>query len=242
MNIEEKEDLINKLKKHFKDASFEIIKYAGGGEDFRIDDFLFDIDEYGSDWGVSKLVVSFEDIPNYVIKIPFQGKSYDVDDYDYENEEYYDEDVIDFMYADIDCPFTNLNSWDYCETESNYYIKASEANIEDMFAGTYYICDINNYPIYASEKVEKILCDVIHSREYNVDDKSYQQATTLMGDKVNHDLTVIIAMYIKSYGLEKTKKFLKFINDNAISDRHYGNFGLSSDGKIKFIDYSSWND
>ena len=247
MNQAIREELAKKIQYHFRDASPKQIEYAGGGYDYNhedmIDDFLAPLNIEWSEHGVSKIVIKFEDIDGYVVKIPFMGKHYYPDEYD---DDYYDcdcdeGDCVDFGSADLDCPFYNDNPSDYCETESHFYEMAVDNHLEDMFAGTYFICTVDGYPVYVSEEVDRTIEDLIYGSDYKVDDASYKKAQAITGYE-NYSFNIVLAMYIEGYGEAKAREFRNFIDGWGITDRHYGNFGVDKFGKIKFIDYSSWND
>ena len=50
----------------------------------------------------------------------------------------------------------------------------------------------------------------------------------------------ILGMFYDSWGAEITDKFLDFLVDNHIRDYYNGNIAFK-DGKIRVIDYSSFN-
>ena len=168
-------------------------------------------------FGCTKLVLFYNDFPDLVIKIPFKGvKNYD----DYEDEYYYE---------DFDT--------DYCALESSNYSKSFSSGINDMFAATYFLANINNIPVYVSEK---ITCDVILKPS-----NALKTATTLINksDFLVNDSRLnptTVSVFIKDYGLKKVLKLLKFLEENNINDLHGGNVGFNSNNSICFIDYSGF--
>ena len=51
-----------------------------------------------------------------------------------------------------------------------------------------------------------------------------------------------LALYIDSYGEEEASNLISFLKDNQIYDLHTANWKMDSNGNIRIIDYSSWND
>lgn len=243
MEISNKKEIIDIVSNHLKDLSIANIVECGGGEQGSgdaIDDIVHSskmkFEWY--DYGVSKIVFYFSDIPDYVIKIPFQF--YYNYEYDYKQDDYIETgELEEFSYADYDAPFDNLNLWDYCETEAEYYNIAYFSHVDECFAGTEYLCKIQNHPIYISEKIEFVLSD--NRGTIKPSDKAFCTANKWTVNS-EYGLQKAMPYFIDAYGEEKASEFLRFLNNNPIEDFHSGNFGFDKNGKIKLIDYSGWND
>ena len=205
---------------------------------------LKNINQMGSDmdatWvkeGCTKVVFYFRKLmPNYVIKIPFMG-CYCFDDND--NEEINDENVY---YFDEASSFNqNINEWDYCEAESFLYTKAIEAHVENFFAGTYFLgLYKDTYPIYISEYIanyhrprSKNKIDLLALKDF------YSQFDRNYLDSFEDSLSWYLLNY---YGKERFAALMSFIQDWDITDLHYGNVFFTSNGELKIIDYSGYNE
>lgn len=214
----------------------DILFYGGGG----YSDFLNDVYRFLEDYhpevewirnGVSKIVISFSNLPNYVIKIPFKG-FYD----DYSDTTTY------FTAANCGQPFKNINNWDYCESEANCYYAAKEYyDLGDMFAKTEYLGEIENIPIYISEKITTIMSD-----NYVKSSEHAQKVAETLQEKYEIDCCFCegkgLLAFIDCYGEERAEELTSFLEEYGITDLHDGNIGYDLYGNAKIIDYSSWND
>lgn len=192
--------------------------------------------------GVSKLVI----IPRnsaYVIKTPFFGSWYYPEEYDEENDEYYTDyenpyfDEYTGAYyedAEIDCS-------NYCELEEYLYNFAIENGVSDMFAKTEFFGRAKGgRPVYISEK-----CKGFHWGDRKPSDAS----KTLVKDKRDSRTpgwsrmdSMITALFVDDYGVERAEKLFQFLSDFDISDLHSDNVMISEKtGKIVITDYSGFN-
>lgn len=126
-----------------------------------------------------------------------------------------------------DPEYVRLNSLDdYCEKEAEYYEKACEADLENYFAATYYVDEINGVKVFIQEKAmnnEDEVMDSFYSytessfdkRDFETEDDFYDA----IWDEVDclEDEDRIHAMV----GFEKDVcKLIRFIRENHINDLH----------------------
>lgn len=179
--------------------------------------------------GVSKLVFLFEDMKDWVVKIPFNGYYYS-SNYTKEDEEW-----IDFINASDDY----YGEWDYCNTELEYYEKMKENDLECFLANTQYLCStLNYYPIYIQEKVTP-------QKEDTKKRTPSQKSLNLVNEKRYHVNRIWAATAIDFYGIEKTEKFIDYIENiypRMGYDLHDGNYGYRADGSPCLIDFSGWEE
>lgn len=181
-------------------------------------------------YGRSKLVLIYNDIDSYVVKIPIKKHMID------ENT------VEEYDCAYLKEPCENAN--DYCLLEEKVYQKACEHQIEDMFAGTWHIGDIDGYPIYASEMVDYTFDDIDDELEdevgfVNRDCKETDEDLKSIGRQYRSSFIEYQALdlMLQKYGLERMDKLFVFMSEMTITDLHSGNIGFNVDGTIKIIDY-----
>lgn len=191
-------------------------------------------------FGASKMVI-MSDAWDFVLKIPFNGAyefdecSYD-DDYE-ENPNVCEDDYFVFERysgADSEC------CWDYCDAEDNKYMKAEDAELEQYFAKTDFLCFSKyGYPIYIQQKCAG--CNY---------DKPRDHATfELAQDKISsrHSGGVYcaewIADFITCYGEDEFDRLSEFLDsdDDLSSDLHYENVGYTMEGKPIIMDYAGFN-
>lgn len=247
-----KENIKMILDNIFKDVDIEHNAYSHYVEKIFRDCHCNHMKDY-YDYGVSKMVFFFQDILKlgYVVKIPFVGMS---DDDEYEStinsDEYYSYSryAKDFSNANIWRGDTHLediakkynfdiyNEWNYCKIEAELTSFIEGKVIEDYFCKTYYIGDINNWPIYISEYAEEDYYEIKVSEESISKSKTYK-GTEQIG-------CWMIARMLENRPKEITDYFqnlLDFCNEFKLNDFHGGNFRVSN-GRVKIIDYSGFNE
>ena len=236
------------LANKFGDIDFNQAMWIYEDYDFDgLDYIIEEVDPVSVRNGASKCVLFFKELLRYCVKIPFQGLEYfewDSQIHNYSETPNY----IGFQYAaDIfrgnanqyrDC----VSKWDYCDVESFIAKKAIEWGLGDCFALTFYLGEINHYPIYLAEKVDCTYeCDYYDFQSPTFKD-SYRRAQEIEEEM---NLTMIdskvFGFFIDNYGEKKAKKLLDFIDYFCIGDLRSANIGFR-DGKIKIIDYSDFND
>lgn len=224
------DDILNRVKESI--GSIDLWETMWCNDDFDYDNPFNDcklISDVKS--GATKTCLFFDDIPDFVVKIPFIGAD---DEWEGETE---------FHYANRCYPEFKDNKWDYCLTELGLFNESKAYGVSDMFAGTYYIGRINNFPIYASNRVDNCFYD------YGVQSssaESYALGSKILSsgrDYLHVDMNAnLIGLFIDSYGYDKTINMLNFIKKFDIRDFHDGNLASTNDGKVKIIDYSSYNE
>lgn len=175
--------------------------------------------------GCSKIVMDIFD-DEYVIKIPMMGKAY-ID----EDEEFH----LEYYYDCAQCE--DGEDWDYCEKEVEVYEKACEAGLEEFFAGTWYLGEYENHPLYMSRKIVKDLCG---SRC-----KPSDASVEIAKNRRHHSIIPATSLAIwldEGYSMSLLNKLLDFLDDNGIEDFHAGNLGFDEDGHLRLIDYSSFEE
>ncbi len=187
------------------------------------------------EWGRSKLVLEYSDIPDYVIKIPIR-RCVDLDgcSYVYEN-------------AFLRDGETRLeDTSDYCRIEAKEYRRACDAGIGSMFAGTWKLCDIDDMPIYISEKVVKTFDEIESIEEIGIESHEWEWIKCKCKE---HDIDInrfsynaVIDALIQKYDINKVIEFNNFLHADGIMDLHTGNIGVDKNGDIKIIDYPGFFD
>lgn len=185
-------------------------------------------------YGCSKLVLFYEELPHWVVKIPFLGEYYE------DSESW-----RDFECASLNNSYPIDNDNDYCAVEAYLTEESYHYGLEDMFALTYFLTTINGVNIYISEKVE--------NSYYSMNRKSYKHANSAsqaqwLRDsycKTNVEKYVLTAadlgFFIDEYGLSQTELLIAFLTDYSVEDLHHGNIGFDKYGKIKILDYSGFH-
>ena len=192
--------------------------------------------------GVSKVVI----IPRnsaYVIKTPLFGSWYYPEEYDEENDEYYTDyenacfdEYTGAYYEDAEIDYSN-----YCELEEYLYNFAVENGVSDMFAKTEFFGHAKcGRPVYISEKC----------KDFWWGDREPSDASkTLVKDKRDSRTpgwskmdSMITALFVDDYGVERAAKLFQFLSDFNITDLHSHNVMISEKtGKIVITDYSGFD-
>lgn len=198
------------------------------------------------DWiahGVTKLVIAFKDEPDYVFKIPFRGgKKVD-----------WEEDPCDYVDVDYDYKYAyanqyevnNLSNWDYCGIEEYVYNQAVEWEVEDLFANTFFLTGVVkphlDFRIYASRRIKT---PGFYESDKYISDASKECASNISKMSKAYTYRIsdnMLAAFVEDYGYGMTTQFFDFINSLNVRDLHADNLGFDADGKIKVLDYSSFN-
>lgn len=198
------------------------------------------LDTYGVCCGASKLVLKFKDCSDWVFKIPFQG------DFDY-LDTYWESDKREYIHfkdiaKEIRLPGYSFSKeeWDYCHVEAEITRAVEETHpyLQDMFAKTYYI-GTYGVPIYVSERCDGDWYEefdaVRDSAEYAAEYRSYFSQSYRA--TMNRDQQIA---FVLSWGLAKANKLFYFIENIKINDLHEANLAYDSEGKVRLIDYSGY--
>jgi|GEM_PF-6712186 hypothetical protein len=174
--------------------------------------------------GASKLVLFFDEFPQYIIKIPLFGCA-EVDD------DYLDEDVTvspdKLAYVEYEK--------NYCEEEAYIYKKAKAKGIEEFFAKTEFLITIEGIDIYYSEKV-------VSASRYELQREKLDEAKSLR-DCYDVDLpSSYIAQMLVYTSVHKIKDLLSFIYEYSIWDLTGDNVFIDKEGHVQLVDYSSFDD
>ena len=191
--------------------------------------------------GVSKVVI----IPynsTYVIKTPLFGSWCYPEEYNDEKDEYY----IDYENAYFD-EYTGayyedaeIDCSNYCELEEYLYNFTVENGVSDMFAKTeFFGYAKSGRPLYISEKCRNF---------WRGDREPSDASKTLVKDKRDSRTpgwskmdSMITALFVDDYGVERAGKLFQFLSDFNITDLHSHNVMISEKtGKIVITDYSGF--
>jgi len=167
--------------------------------------------------GITKLVLIPEK-SDYVIKIPYKG--------DYSGYEF---DAANRIQG---------HEWDYCLTENMIYYLAKKYRLNKFFAKTKPILKINNYQIYAQERVEQHPPFVSSRKER---EEMYELCWQKEIDFVSAALIYWLISVKRYYGKEEMLSLLYFLKKYKIEDLHKGNYGWKSGAPV-LLDYSGFND
>lgn len=256
LSQESKENIKTILNNIFKNVDIEHNAYSCYADTIFQDCHCNHTKDY-YDYGVSKMVFFFQDILKlgYVVKIPFAGMSDEgwdesiVDSDGYVSYYYHGASMgEDFSNANIWRGDTHLediaqkynfdiyNEWDYCKTEAELTSFIEGKAIEDYFCKTYYIGDINNWPVYISEYAEKDCYEIVASEDSISKSKTYEGI-----ERIGYWM---IAKMLENRPKEITdciQDLLDFCNEFRLNDFHGGNF-RASNGRVKIVDYSGFNE
>lgn len=204
--------------------------------------------------GKTKVVFSFNEIPEYVFKLPIAGYEYyayleDNDNYCFRyQEEYYGGDDCDAIELSLERATNEdlvlysriLHPGDYCSIESIIYDQACKQNVQKAFAGTWFLCEINGINIYVSEKCD-IGCNLYEGVNYKV--AKSKACTPDFDGYERYSLTCVdIYKMIVAFGYSFAIKLYRFIEEYNITDLHSGNLGLNDRGELCILDYSGFRE
>ena len=235
---QERIEIINKVTENLINLNSQSLYHFCFDSDFYVDTTSFETLAYNLnadnyDAGATKLVLFYDDIPDYVIKLPIFGY------YDEWNDKYFE-----FQKSNCYCPIEENNN--YCAAECYYTELAYQYKLEDMFIKTEVLTKIHGIPVYISERIDCInepweneyLCEddaVIYSAQ-----NLYHQYKNGL-DKSKFYLENLI-LFIDYYGLKRTNQLIDFILQNNIQDLHNANIGFDFNGDLKIIDCAGFFD
>lgn len=197
--------------------------------DYSIDDFTPFIeirDIVGADWvrnGVSKVVFGWNDISDFVVKVPFIGEGY-----------YQEDNFLADAYS-FNCASNSKDCSDYCCTEEEVYAEAEEVGIENFFAATELICEIDDVKFYIAEKAREF-----HWGDFpTISEDSREKAKGSDGTSLL-DVSFLGIFYEQNED-KSVDRMIQFLRDFELNDFHSGNLGYIND-RLVFIDYSGYNE
>ena len=167
--------------------------------------------------GETKICLLSDELPNWVIKV---GYTY---------------------------PGASVEDKDYCSIEADNYEKAVEEGLDEFFAAIYEIYEVcipeeygcNRRAIfYIQEKAEpdeeKTSCTC---KDFICSCCSCKSCE-FCGEE-GDDYDRLESLFGKTSRLDR---LFAFVNEYDINDLHSGNFGYTSDGTVKIIDYSGYEE
>lgn len=126
--------------------------------------------------------------------------------------------------------------WDYCNIEAQITECYESMAIENFFAKTYYLCDIQNHPIYIQEYVPLDLYDI------KISEKSYNDSKNFSSKQFDqHGISIFIENR-SGEELSNLQDFLDFLEEFRIEDIHTGNIRIDRNGKARIVDYSGYRE
>ena len=230
---DEKSELINFIKYRFKgigkfydnlwdyDLDSEEVTGRTCYENYQeIADFV-GAEDYKN--GASKLVLFFNEFPQYIIKIPLFGcVEIDYDDY------------LSVTVSPDNLDYIEYGK-NYCEEEAYIYKKAKAKGIEEFFAKTEFLITIEGIDIYYSKKV-------VRASKYELQRENLDEAKSLR-DSYEVDLaSSYIAQMLVYVSIDKIKDLLSFIYEYSIWDLIGDNVFIDKDGHVQLVDYSSFDE
>ena len=173
--------------------------------------------------GASKLVLFFNEFPQYIIKIPLFGcVEIDYDDY------------LSVTVSPDNLDYIEYGK-NYCEEEAYIYKKAKAKGIEEFFAKTEFLITIEGIDIYYSKKV-------VRASKYELQREKLDEAKSLR-DSYEVDLaSSYIAQMLVYVSIDKIKDLLSFIYEYSIWDLIGDNVFIDKDGHVQLVDYSSFDE
>ena len=232
---DEKSELIDFVKHHFKgigkfydnlwdyDSDSEEVTDRTCYQNYQeIADFV-GAEDYKN--GASKLVLFFNEFPQYIIKIPLFGCA------EVDCDGYLDEDgtVSPDKLAYIEY------EKNYCEEEAHIYKEAKAKGIEEFFAKTEFLITIEGIDIYCSKKV-------VRASKYELQREKLDEAKSLRNYyEVDLPYSYIAQMLVYT-SVSKIKVLLSFIHEYSIWDLIDDNVFIDKDGHVQLVDYSSFDE
>lgn len=184
-------------------------------------------------FGCTKVVFLFSEYPQYVVKVPFVGVQY------WETEDDCDEP----SYVESEALFRNQE--DYCAIEEGVYSAARFDEVEDIFAETSFLGQLGEVKMYVAECAGVSFFGFSDS---DISDNSWNKSTEIREKKGlgkwDGYSTVFeyLPIIVEQYGAEYAEKLVAFCEDEGVQDLHHGNVAWNDEGKLKFIDYSGYNE
>ena len=230
---DEKSELINFVKHHFKgigkfydnlwdyDLDSEEVTDRTCYENYQeIADFV-GAEDYKN--GASKLVLFFNEFPQYIIKIPLFGcVEIDYDDY------------LSVTVSPDNLDYIEYGK-NYCEEEAYIYKKAKAKGIEEFFAKTEFLITIEGIDIYCSKKV-------VRASKYELQREKLDEAKSLRNCYEVDLASSYIAQMLVYASVDKIKDLLSFIHEYCIWDLIGDNVFIDKDGHVQLVDYSSFDE
>lgn len=196
-----------------------------------MDDFIMSIGTSSYEYGMSKVVLFFDEYEDFVVKIPVKGCIV----YEYDEDEWIETEKHEYENA----PTESKGDWDYCHAEELVYRKAVTRGVEKAFAETRCIGHTRSgYPIYASEKITSYTSNMTKKKQ----DRFFEfikSAGIICGMLGKYTVSELLNSYPVMFALD----VVEFLRVNDIDgDMHSSNYLYDDDGHIVFVDYSDFRD
>lgn len=175
--------------------------------------------------GASKLVLFFNEFPQYIIKIPLFGRA------EADCNDYLDEDVT---VSPDQLAYIEYGK-NYCEEEAHIYKEAKAKGIEEFFAKTEFLTTIEGIDIYYSKKV-------VRASKYELQREKLDEAKSLRNYYEVDLASSYIAQMLLYTSIDKIKVLLSFISEHSIWDLIDDNVFIDKDGHVQLVDYSSFDE
>lgn len=210
--------------------------------------------------GASKGVLFLNDYPDLVVKIPFNcgapytvsvsinNSSMNTSSYTYREVSDRFESAWQSLPKDLQ---NELNhDWDYCEVETILYDAAKEREVEEYFAETIYIGEVQGFPVYVQEKARIYNGESEYKWDFSLEEmQQYKEIKSKVKEYLAYeeweslDLGMptgwAIDFYLY-YGLADLVELFLFLSNNCIDDLHSGNVGYINHVPV-IIDYASFH-
>ena len=217
------EFLLDKVSNIDEDLIWSVLwdreEIGDGNEVYK--DFINRIGASKCKYGVTKLVLFFDDFPYYVVKIPFLGSI--------------GEDGIEHFF----------NCENYCEIEYKNYSQAKSKGLEKAFAEIVPAGNYSDMEFYVAKRIEEISWVDISTPSKDSRLKNIELTKSCNYAKYWYAESFLKSWgeyFIEQYGFEFTDKLVDFIEDNGIDDLYNSNVGQDETGRFVLLDYSSYEE
>ena len=171
---------------------------------------------------------------------------------DFNRQEWVIKVPFDYSTNPMRCKNEDGTSINYCALEAEKYARACAEGIEECFAATYEVGEINDVKFYLQEFAnvdEDSTTDSFYEyaseqveRYFNRDEEdegNEELFRSEIWDFINDmdDQERVMAVFNNHKNI---RKICDFIYDEEINDLHSGNWGFTNDGREVIIDYSGY--
>lgn len=132
---------------------------------------------------------------------------------------------------------TRNEAWNYCQVEVDIYREAVSFGMEELFAETVLIGEVNGFPIYKQRKATMIGRRAVYKSDSEDVVEYIRKSSRKYEDYESHDFCEIIY----THGSEVMDKYYEYIQQvGYIDDLHSDNVGYIND-QFVFIDFSGFH-
>lgn len=142
------------------------------------------------------------------------------------------------------------NTPDFCAAEANNFADASKRGLEEFFAASYELCAVTPPEIYG---YKGDIHFYIQEKAMPDEDRTSSTCDSYMRGSKSEDDDNEDCYYDEYYDYDDEDRLESLFRDNAkydeltmfihefeINDLHSGNFGYTTNGEVKIIDYSGY--